>query len=259
MRKGLDPTSPRRIERSGTPSKRTAWPSISLASAFRRRAIEALTAARRRRKIRAAVKTSERVVRRLVASTHEVQALLPMTNLPGVGAALDECALSALGAVSQAAAARNHSLHGLAEPLLGSARTTQARLAAGSLGVGRPTERIHPALRRLRQVSSSATALHLVREMRPGENDSFRRFTCGAESSPAPSRGQRLDALRRKARSQAKYSPGRALEAVPDRRSAVSMSVSSPLLIAAQQLCCVAAGPLRAEPCRDEPGRKLHV
>ncbi len=88
---------------------------------FPAKAIEALTAGSAPEKIRAAVKRLNESFVAWSHLTHEVQAILPMTRVPGVGAALDECALSALAQYAKELQAALNQFAGLADPLLGAA------------------------------------------------------------------------------------------------------------------------------------------
>ena len=83
--------------------------------------VEALTAGSAPEKIRAAVK---RLNESFVAWSHltqELQTILPMAHLPGVGEPLDECSLSALTQYAKNLQAALNQFAGLADPLLAAA------------------------------------------------------------------------------------------------------------------------------------------
>jgi hypothetical protein len=86
---------------------------------FPQKCIDALTAGAPAEKIRLAVKRLNESFVAWSHLTHEVQSLLPMANLPGTGAPLDDSALSALMAYAKNLQASMNQFAGLADPLLG--------------------------------------------------------------------------------------------------------------------------------------------
>lgn len=88
---------------------------------FPAKTIDALTAGSAPEKIRAAVKRLNESFVAWSHLTHEAQALLPMTQLPGVGVALEECSLSALAQYARDVQTALNQFAGLADPVLGAA------------------------------------------------------------------------------------------------------------------------------------------
>lgn len=86
---------------------------------FPPKCVEALTAGVPGEKIRSAVKRLSESFTAWSHWTQEVQAILPMAHAPFADAALEECALSAVGNYAKALQASLNQFAGLADPLLG--------------------------------------------------------------------------------------------------------------------------------------------
>jgi Protein of unknown function (DUF4011)/REase_MTES_1575/AAA domain len=86
---------------------------------FPTKAIDALIATSTPEKIRAAVKRLNESFIGWMHLTQELQAVLPMTRLPGVGTAFDECALSAIAHYAKDLQTSLNQFAGLCDPVLG--------------------------------------------------------------------------------------------------------------------------------------------